>query len=282
MVYPTQVVPKMMHRIESLCHKKPEILRCAQDDKSALGNRNELQHRRKTLGTRSVLCSSSIWAPKFHLSGGVGMKKTTAVLTVIAFFAACSAVYAEYITFNEGRWPESWPKELEPLRKQSRTLEGPMVLTRHYLIPFTKREQFEAAWPHLLKVKSKGAPLILVRGPKTDFMAVQPAGVLIHTPPDGTETNAKAATIANMRMGNLPQEMDAAKYPARAQSFCELDHGQWIGRRSVAASSTPKAGAARGTRTPDPVITNDVLYQLSYCGGPSKKRVPHGAERVRT
>jgi hypothetical protein len=26
-------------------------------------------------------------------------------------------------------------------------------------------------------------------------------------------------------------------------------------------------GAARGIRTPDPVITNDVLYQLSYCGG---------------
>jgi hypothetical protein len=29
---------------------------------------------------------------------------------------------------------------------------------------------------------------------------------------------------------------------------------------------TLKNGAARGTRTPDPVITNDVLYQLSYCG----------------
>src|SRR4051812_44980315 len=28
------------------------------------------------------------------------------------------------------------------------------------------------------------------------------------------------------------------------------------------------AGAARGIRTPDPVITNDVLYRLSYCGGP--------------
>jgi hypothetical protein len=26
------------------------------------------------------------------------------------------------------------------------------------------------------------------------------------------------------------------------------------------------SGAARGIRTPDPVITNDVLYQLSYCG----------------
>ena len=26
------------------------------------------------------------------------------------------------------------------------------------------------------------------------------------------------------------------------------------------------SGAARGIRTPDPVITNDVLYRLSYCG----------------
>ena len=26
-------------------------------------------------------------------------------------------------------------------------------------------------------------------------------------------------------------------------------------------------GAARGIRTPDPIITNDVLYRLSYCGG---------------
>ena len=25
-------------------------------------------------------------------------------------------------------------------------------------------------------------------------------------------------------------------------------------------------GAARGIRTPDPLITNEVLYQLSYCG----------------
>jgi hypothetical protein len=27
-----------------------------------------------------------------------------------------------------------------------------------------------------------------------------------------------------------------------------------------------KGGAARGIRTPDPIITNDVLYRLSYCG----------------
>jgi hypothetical protein len=30
------------------------------------------------------------------------------------------------------------------------------------------------------------------------------------------------------------------------------------------------SGAARGIRTPDPLITNEVLYQLSYCGAAIK------------
>ena len=30
-----------------------------------------------------------------------------------------------------------------------------------------------------------------------------------------------------------------------------------------------ESGAAEGTRTPDPIITNDVLYQLSYSGLPA-------------
>ena len=30
--------------------------------------------------------------------------------------------------------------------------------------------------------------------------------------------------------------------------------------------SLPESGAAEGTRTPDPIITNDVLYHLSYSG----------------
>ena len=77
----------------------------------------------------------------------------------------------------------SWPAELEPIRKQARTLVGPEILNRHYQIPFTKREEFEAAWPHFLKVKTKGAPIILVRGPKSSFFAVKPAGVHIQTPP---------------------------------------------------------------------------------------------------
>src|SRR6266436_946464 len=108
------------------------------------------------------------------------MKKTAAVLVAVAFSAVCS-VNADYSVWDKGKWPENWPEELEPLRKQARTFEGPIDQLR-YLIPFTNREDFESAWPHLLKVKSKGAPIILVRGPKTDFFEVKPAGVLIHSP----------------------------------------------------------------------------------------------------
>ncbi|HWE96519.1 MAG TPA: hypothetical protein VG269_21335 [Tepidisphaeraceae bacterium] len=118
------------------------------------------------------------------------MKRTIACLALIVLFTATSAVYALYSVNDKGDWPQSWPKELEPLRKQARTLVGPMAENRHYEIPFTKREEFEAAWPHLLAVKSKGAPIILVRGPKTDFMEVKPAGVLIHSPPTNTDKRA--------------------------------------------------------------------------------------------
>ena len=111
------------------------------------------------------------------------MKRIIALLAALACCAAAGSVYGLYKVYDHGAWPKSWPAELEPLRKQARTYEGPVVLYRFYLIPFTKREEFEAAWPHLLKVKSKGVPIVLVRGPKTDFFAINPAGVLIRTPP---------------------------------------------------------------------------------------------------
>jgi hypothetical protein len=40
----------------------------------------------------------------------------------------------------------------------------------------------------------------------------------------------------------------------------------------VACEIELSAGAARGIRTPDPIITNDVLYQLSYCGFAKKTK----------
>ena len=57
------------------------------------------------------------------------MKRRIALLAAIAFCAAGSA-YAIYEVYDRGAWPQSWPKELEPLRKQARTLVGPEVLNR--------------------------------------------------------------------------------------------------------------------------------------------------------
>ena len=130
--------------------------------------------------------------------------KRTVVFTATIVLIAVSSAYALYGVIDRGAWPESWPKELEGLRKQSRTLVGPMVAQRHYQIPIAKREEFEAAWTHFLKVKSKGAPVILVRGPKTDFMAIKPAGLLIHSPPEGTDKRvnpeAPIAGVDNVRV----------------------------------------------------------------------------------
>ena len=113
------------------------------------------------------------------------MNRTIDCLAAIAFSAVCSAAYADYSVENKGSWPESWPKELEPLRGQARTLEGPLQPLLHYAIPFTKREEFEAAWPHLLKVKGKGTAIRLVRGPNFFLGGDGPAGVVVHGPTDG-------------------------------------------------------------------------------------------------
>ena len=89
------------------------------------------------------------------------------IVTLLAAIVLCwaSPLYADYGVEDRGTWPESWPKELDGLRKQARTLEGPLEPLLHYAIPFTKREAFEAAWPHILSVKSQGAPLVLRRAP---------------------------------------------------------------------------------------------------------------------
>lgn len=93
-----------------------------------------------------------------------------------------SSLHADFGVIDKGVWPKSWPKELEPLRKQASTYEGPMLPQLHYAIPFKTREEFETAWPHLLKLKSKGAPIVLHRKP-TFFLGEKGVGVCIHTPP---------------------------------------------------------------------------------------------------
>jgi hypothetical protein len=68
-------------------------------------------------------------------------------------------------------------------------LGGPDGAQQHYAIRFTKREEFESAWPHILKVKSKRAPVLLVRGPNFFLGEQIKAGVVVHCPPPGQADN---------------------------------------------------------------------------------------------
>ena len=107
------------------------------------------------------------------------------IALAVVFVGVCSVSSAGYLVYSvsdTGTWPKSWPVELDPLRTQSRTLVGPVALDRHYAISFTKREQFEAAWPHIVKVKRNGAPLFLKRGPNFFLGGDSKAGVVVHCP----------------------------------------------------------------------------------------------------
>lgn len=117
------------------------------------------------------------------------MKKLVAVLAAIGVFAVCCTAYALYSVSNTGDWPESWPEEMESLREHSRTLIGPHFDARHFAIPFATREEFESAWPHILEVKSAGAPIILVRGENFFLDRGNAAGVVVHCPPVGQNDN---------------------------------------------------------------------------------------------
>ena len=106
-----------------------------------------------------------------------------AVIAVVVLVAAVSAS-ADYAFELKGTWPESWPNELEPLREGAQTFVGGEILLQHFAIPFSERTEFESVWPHLLQVKTPGAPIILRT--KSDFwLAGKSAGVCIHAPPDG-------------------------------------------------------------------------------------------------
>jgi hypothetical protein len=89
------------------------------------------------------------------------MNKTAIGLLTVIVWIACATSHALWSVNEKGTWPTSWPKQLEPLRNQARSATGGLVNQTFYEIPFTDRDQFEAAWPHLLSLKTNGSPLVL-------------------------------------------------------------------------------------------------------------------------
>ncbi|MBX3443359.1 MAG: hypothetical protein KF774_13215 [Planctomyces sp.] len=111
------------------------------------------------------------------------MKRLMIPLGALALVTA-SLLRADWSVSDVGAWSKDWPAELDSLRGQSRTIIGGLVELEKHLLVFQSREEFERAWPHLLKVKSPGAPIILRKSPMTHWHFGEiPAGVLVHAPP---------------------------------------------------------------------------------------------------
>ena len=126
-------------------------------------------------------------------------------VTIVAGTVLCAlfSVYALYEVCETGAWPKSWPKELEPLRNQSRTLTHETVNIHE--IAFSNRVEFESAWPHILGLKGKGAPIKLLASPDNRLGITIKAGVRLCGPiawrdrPDFTCFQAGSETAAIAR-----------------------------------------------------------------------------------
>ncbi len=109
------------------------------------------------------------------------MTRLTVFVAAAVLCVACP-VRGEWSGGPGGTWPQSWPAELEPLRKQAWTWEHNLAGPTIYEIRFDDREAFESAWPHLVKVATKGAAITLLRGPDRKVGQPVTAGVRVLTP----------------------------------------------------------------------------------------------------
>ena len=109
--------------------------------------------------------------PQTHQGANKQMRYLTRTVVCVTFCVVClaSPACALFVVTKKGLWPKNWPEQLETLREKSVTYEGGKRPYRSYAILFNKREEFESNWPHIVKVNSPGAPIVLRRGPSFWF-----------------------------------------------------------------------------------------------------------------
>lgn len=142
-------------------------------------------------------------------------KQFTFVFVAAIVFSAVGSVYAIDFGGPGGTWPKSWPKELEPLRKQAWTWVGGQIMSTRYEIPFANREEFESAWPHIVKLKSKGASLTLVnRSHYFGSAADMTAGVIILPPLDKSSKGPYSVTRIFLKVDGKIVDLNRIRLPA--------------------------------------------------------------------
>lgn len=192
------------------------------------------------------------------------MKRATVFLAVIAV-CTVSSVYAMSTGGPGGTWPKSWPKELEPLREQAWTWADGVIMSPSYDISFASREEFESAWPHIVKLKSEGATLTLLRGPHIRVITDkspkgQTAGVRILTPLKGVSTGPLSTTRIGLVVDGDIVDLNRIPLPADTpiidKRFKDADQ--------KASNPTAKAATDNAQTQPPPAasIKQDAAKQI--------------------
>ena len=122
------------------------------------------------------------------------MSRLKFVFAAAIVLCAAGSVYAISFGGPGGEWPKTWPKELEPLRKTAWTWEHGFGGTS-FDIPFATREEFEAAWPHILTLKAKDARIYLLRGSHIRVGEGKSAGVRVVPPRKVTLAEAEKLPV---------------------------------------------------------------------------------------
>ena len=149
-------------------------------------------------------------------------RQFTFVFVAAIAFCTVSSAYAISFGGPGGTWPKTWPEELEPLREQAWTWEhgfGGMS----YDIPFASREEFESAWPHILKLKSQGASITLLRGPHLRVGSGKTAGVRVVPPRDATSTVTTILLVVDGEIVDLNRIPLPADTPIIDERFKDAD-----------------------------------------------------------
>ena len=88
------------------------------------------------------------------------------IIGLVIIILTASLTFASVITWRKGKWPGPWPTQLKEYRQQALVVEVTEEIQETvFELEFKKREEFEKAWPELVSLKSKGAPLILEKNP---------------------------------------------------------------------------------------------------------------------
>ena len=169
------------------------------------------------------------------------------------------ASFGAMTVLQQGTWPETWPKELEPYRAKAVTLG---LHAGHqekiYVIPFENRDEFEAVWPHILKVRSPKSPITLECSPWKHVDESMAAGVRILHP-----LLSSHSSIAPI----WPQDIDtqSGEFP----EYVVRNLGKWVPQ----STAGKRAGFAFRARVDIVLVVDDNIVDLKRIQLPADAKI---------